>query len=128
MSLVQGAQALSTEKKNAKRAELQRKLEQIGNDAIRQVSAVLTAAQLAAIREDVRQPLADTMLEYPSPKIFDYVHASEEQRKTVRQLQEKAANGDLSNRIQNEAAEKAFLALTPEQRRKLEDDVERQGW
>ena len=120
--------ALSTEKKIAKRAELQRKLEQIGNDAIRQISAVLTAAQLAAIRKDVQQGLADAMLQFPSPKIFGYVDASEEQRKTVRQLQEKAANGNMSNRNRNEAAEKALLVLTPEQRKKLEEDVERQGW
>ena len=110
----------------AKRGEFQRKLEELGKDIVRQVDAVLTPAQLAVLKKTALQRKAYAALMEPDTEILKFIGATPEQVAKLRRLGEEQLTPNLE--FYRETGEKALSVITPEQQKKLEEELDRRGW
>lgn len=147
---------LSAEERKAKRAECERKLKEIGSDAIRQIEAALGPQQWAALKrkaEEERELEAAERLTLPdegkdektpaalgpgndgaragarqltSHQILRQLNLTPQQRAKLRESAE--AIQAIRETASREAGEKALAVLTAQQRKKLEEYLDQQGW
>ena len=120
---------LSKEEQKAKRAECERKLKDIGSDTIRQVEAVLGPQRWAALKaklQEAQETTAAGQLMWQYNPMLRTLNLTPEQRAKLRESAEALqARGMI---VPRETGEKALAVLTDEQRKKLEDRIEQQGW
>jgi Spy/CpxP family protein refolding chaperone len=108
----------------ARRDEYRRKLTDFAVDNRRQIEAVLDGEQLAAIRKTIRTTRAVMALMSRDRKTRDSISATGRQRAKMLELEDEQRD---PSRFQRQTGEDALKVLTPEQRQKLVEDVERGG-
>jgi hypothetical protein len=121
---------LSADEQKARDAKYRQELETLGKDIHREIDEMLTPAQRRLLIGRFKEAHGVTELigavRNSKDALFEDLHASAEQRAAIRQICGEAAVRHL---VPDRATgEKALAILTPEQRKKLEEAIERQGW
>ena len=117
---------LSPGEQESRRAEYRRKLEELGKDIIRQIDATLTPQQVAALNKAGRQEKEIEALVRPDQEFPSYLGATSEQKaKLQRAFQE--FTGPSSLEKSREVGDQAWLILTPDQVKKIQDMFDRNG-
>ena len=120
---------LSAAEQKAKRAECERKLKDIGTNAIRQVEPALGPQRWAALKAklDEEQEIgAAGQLYWQDEAILGKLNPTPQQRIKLREAAE--ALQAIGMTAASETGEKALSVLTAEQRKKLEERMDQQGW
>ncbi len=128
----------SPEARNARHAEYRRKkdeyqrtLKQFAQEVIGQIMAVLQPRQVAALKAMAQKDKAIGALEGLDRAALDDIHATVEQRAKLRQITEEyeAHEYPVPNMpLPSAAGEKAWAILTPQQKKKVDETIERWGW
>jgi hypothetical protein len=125
----QALDKLSKDEQKAKRAECERKLKGIGSDTIRQVEDVLGpqrwAAQKAKLEEAQEESLAGQLM-WADDAMLRKLNLTPQQRAKLRESAEALQACGLT--VNRETGEKALAVLTVQQRKKLEERLDQQGW
>ena len=91
-----------------------------------QIEAVLQPRQVAALKAIARKDKAIETLMRQDRQALDDLHATTEQRAKLRRIYEEYFSA--STWLHSETGEKALGILTPEQRKKLDEAMQRYGW
>ncbi len=117
---------LSSKEQEAKRAECEQKLQEIGSDAGRQIEAVLGPQQWASLQRKAEERhevhAADQLL--VNDAALRKLNLTPQQRAKLRESAFRAS--DLT--LFRATADKALAVLTAEQQKKLEERLDQQGW
>ncbi len=120
---------LSKGEQIAKRAECEQKLKDIGSNTIRRVEAVLGpkrwAAQKAKLDEAQQESLAGQLM-WANDATLHKLNVTPQQRTKLRESAEALQASGFT--VTRASGEKALAVLTAEQRKKLEDRLDQQGW
>jgi hypothetical protein len=111
--------------------DYRRALEQFGREVVQQIDAVLQPQQAALLRAITRNETASWTLLNQNRAAMDDIHATAQQRANLRRILKDYESQDLrvpSMSVSIAAGEKALAILTPEQRKKLDEAIERNGW
>ncbi len=117
---------LSPAEQKSKLAEYRRKLEELGREIIREIDATLTPQQLASLKKIASQERAIESLARRDRVLLEYLHATAEQEAKLRKVFEEYQTMGLES--YSPTGEKAWAILTPEQQKKLEETLDRNGW
>ena len=107
-----------------KRPEFQQKALRMLDAVRRRTEAVLTPQQLAALKEMVLRRRAFSTLADPNVEVR--IGVDDPQKAAVKGINEEPASRQ--DRILREAERKLFGVLTPQQRDKIREILDRQGW
>lgn len=120
-----GGPKLSLEEQKKQRAAYEQALITFGNDLAAQIDAVLQPRQVAALKTIARKDLAIQALMGQDRAVLDDLHVTDDQRAKLRRIYEGFTTPDFaSNRA---TGEKAWNILTPQQRKKLDEAIQRYG-
>ncbi len=111
--------------------DYRRELEQFGKDVIWQIDAVLQPQQAAVLRAIARNEKASWTLINRDRAALDDIQATAGQRAKWRQIAEDYESHEMpmpNMPVPAAVGERAVAILTPEQRKKLDEGIERNGW
>jgi Spy/CpxP family protein refolding chaperone len=115
----------SPEEQKSQRAELQRSLERFGKEVIANIDAVLQPQQVASLMLFARKDKSFVLLATQDHAVLDDLKITAEQRAQLRRIDDELASP--SPESTRTTAEKALAILTPEQRKKLDEAIQRFG-
>ncbi len=121
-----GAAKPSPEAQTSRRAEFQRALDQFGKDVLAQIETALQPQQVATLKSIARKDKVFDLLARQDRAVLDDLHATAEQQGKLRRITEEFAVPDSTSF--RAIGEKALGILTPEQRKKLEERLDRNAW
>ena len=112
------------ENPKADRPELQQKSQELETQLREQIKGVFTPQQWTTLKTILRQKAMVRSLE--NPRILEGLSFTEQQKKQLRQLREDRAN--ILPEVGRKVGEPLLNTLTPQQRQKLSEELDRQEW